>query len=207
MADLTDTANVDAAGATMNTDTSLVGNGYFLDEDSMASNDATKVPSQQSVKAYVDALVQGAVILQGDWDADTNTPNITGTTPTGYAWRVSVAGSTSLGGITDWAVGDMAVKTASSWLKIDNEDIAAVWGNISGTLSNQTDLQNALDAKQPLDATLTSISSLGNADQMIYTTATDVWAETPLTAFARTILDDASGSEVRTTIGAGTGDG
>lgn len=53
-ADVTDATNVNAAGATMNTDTSLSGNGYFLDEDNMASNDATKVPSQQSVKAYAD---------------------------------------------------------------------------------------------------------------------------------------------------------
>jgi len=54
-ADVTDTTNVDAAGATMNADTSLVGNGYFLDQDDMSGDDATKVPSQQSVKAYVDA--------------------------------------------------------------------------------------------------------------------------------------------------------
>jgi hypothetical protein len=54
LADVTDATNVAAAGATMDADTSLVGNGYFLDEDNMASDDATKVPSQQSVKAYVD---------------------------------------------------------------------------------------------------------------------------------------------------------
>lgn len=59
LADVTDAANVNAAGATMNSDTTLAGNGYFLDEDNMASNDATKVPSQQSVKAYVDAQVGG----------------------------------------------------------------------------------------------------------------------------------------------------
>lgn len=35
-------------------DTSLVGCGFFLDEDDMASDDNTKVPSQQSVKKYVD---------------------------------------------------------------------------------------------------------------------------------------------------------
>jgi hypothetical protein len=58
-ADVTDTTNVDAAGATMNTDTSLVGNGYFLDEDGLTSNDETKVPSQQSVKAYVDNGLSG----------------------------------------------------------------------------------------------------------------------------------------------------
>lgn len=42
------------ASATFDADTSLAGNGYFLDEDDMASDSATKVPSQQSVKAYVD---------------------------------------------------------------------------------------------------------------------------------------------------------
>jgi len=57
LADVTDATNVNAAGATMNSDTSLVGNGYFLDEDAMTSNDATKVPSQQSVKAYADTKV------------------------------------------------------------------------------------------------------------------------------------------------------
>lgn len=59
-ADVTDAANVDAAGATMNTDSSLAGNSYFLDEDSFASDSATKVPSQQSTKAYVDAQIIGA---------------------------------------------------------------------------------------------------------------------------------------------------
>lgn len=54
------TTNVDAAGATMNTDSSLVGNSYFLDEDNMASDDPNKVASQQSIKAYVDAQVAGA---------------------------------------------------------------------------------------------------------------------------------------------------
>lgn len=53
-ADVTDATNVAAAGATMDADTSLAGNGYFLDEDDMASDSATKVPSQQSVKAYSD---------------------------------------------------------------------------------------------------------------------------------------------------------
>jgi len=42
---------------TLNADTSLVGNSWFLDEDTMASNDAEKVASQQSVKAYVDTEV------------------------------------------------------------------------------------------------------------------------------------------------------
>lgn len=59
-ADVTDATNVDAAGATMNTDTTLAGNGYFLDEDTMSSDSATKVASQQSIKAYVDAAITAA---------------------------------------------------------------------------------------------------------------------------------------------------
>lgn len=44
------------------------------------------------------------------------------------------------------------------------------WGSISGTLSAQTDLQAALDNKQPLDAQLTSVAALtyaGNAGKFI----------------------------------------
>lgn len=59
-ADVTDATNVDSAGATMNSDTTLAGNGYFLDEDTMTSNDATKVASQQSIKAYVDSAITAA---------------------------------------------------------------------------------------------------------------------------------------------------
>lgn len=50
------TALTDTADITYNADTDLTGNGWFLDEDNMASDDPTKVPSQQSVKAYVDAV-------------------------------------------------------------------------------------------------------------------------------------------------------
>ena len=55
-ADVTDATNVNAAGATMNTDTDVSGNSWVLDEDNMSSDSNTKVPTQQSVKAYIDAL-------------------------------------------------------------------------------------------------------------------------------------------------------
>jgi len=66
LADVTDATNVDAAGATMNADTTMAGNGYFLDEDNMASDSATKVASQQSIKAYVDGITR---TLQQVFDA------------------------------------------------------------------------------------------------------------------------------------------
>ena len=52
-ADVTDATNVNAAGALMLSDTTTAGLGIVVDEDDMASDLATKVPTQQSVKAYV----------------------------------------------------------------------------------------------------------------------------------------------------------
>ncbi len=48
------------AGAVMNGDTSTAAMQFVIDEDSMTTNSATKVPTQQSVKAYVDASVIAA---------------------------------------------------------------------------------------------------------------------------------------------------
>lgn len=60
--------------------------------------------------------------------------------------------------------GKQDVLTAGTGITIENNVISttateAVWGNISGTLSDQTDLQNALNAKQDLISDLSSIRS------------------------------------------------
>jgi len=57
---------------------------------------------------------------------------------------------------------------------------------------------------QAYEASLQSISALGTgANKLIYTTGADTFAESSLTAFARTILDDADASTARTTLGLG----
>ncbi len=60
--------------------------------------------------------------LKGNWNASTNTPDLTTTPPpAGNVYVVSVAGATSLGGITDWKVNDWAVSLgAGAWTKINN---------------------------------------------------------------------------------------
>jgi len=57
------------------TETDLSGTDWMLDEDDLVSDDDTKVPSQQSVKAYIDALptggdllADGTVPLTANWD-------------------------------------------------------------------------------------------------------------------------------------------
>lgn len=57
-ADVTDATNVDAAGAVMNSDTTTAAMQFVVDEDNFNSNLDTKVPTQQSVKAYITATSQ-----------------------------------------------------------------------------------------------------------------------------------------------------
>lgn len=61
-ADVTDAANVNSAGAVMNADVSTASMSFVIDEDSMGSDTDTKVPTQQSVKAYIDSVAT----LDGD---------------------------------------------------------------------------------------------------------------------------------------------
>ena len=76
LADVTDAANVDAAGAVMNTDASTSGMSFVIDEDTMVTNSSTRIPTQQSVKAYVDGKVASGVTYEGGYNAGTNTPNL-----------------------------------------------------------------------------------------------------------------------------------
>lgn len=59
---------------------------------------------------------------------------------------------------------------------------------------------------QAYDAGLQSISGLTTlADRMIYTTAHDIYAATPLTAFGRSLIDDADAATARATLGIAIG--
>lgn len=85
-------------------------------------------------------------------------------------------------------------------------DVGSVDTTEFGYLNGVTSaIQTQLDNKQPLDAGLTSISGLTTAaDRMIYTTASDTYAVTTLSAFGRSLIDDAAASNARTTLGLGS---
>ncbi len=73
-ADVTDATNVADAGAVMESDTTTASMSFVVDEDNMASNLATKVPTQQSVKAYVDTQIGGENTLAEDDDVNITSP-------------------------------------------------------------------------------------------------------------------------------------
>ena len=183
-----------------------------------------KVPSSQLPSSVMD--------FKGNWNASTNTPTLAdGTGSAGDVFVVSVAGSQNLGsGSITFAAGDWVVYNGTIWEKsINSNAVASVFSrtgavtasngdytasNItnaaSGSISSVT-VQTAIDEldseKQPKDTGLTSISGLTTvANNMIYTTASDVYAVTTLSAFGRTLIDDATAGDARTTLGLGSAD-
>lgn len=102
-------------------------------------------------------------------------------------------------------LGNLATKS-----KINNSDwegtaLAVSNGGIGATTSSgaRTNLGLVIGTDvQAFDATLTSIGALGTAsDKIAYTTGVDTWAETALTGFGRTLIDDADAGTARTTLG------
>ena len=82
-----------------------------------------------ATKNYVDTEIgniPSGLAFEGNWNASTDTPTLAGTTQdNGKFWIVSVAGTTDLSGITDWAVGDWAIYVdngagTDAWQKVDN---------------------------------------------------------------------------------------
>lgn len=107
------------------------------------------------------------------------------------------SGATSFGASGDaYAVSHESDTTAHTAANIVNVPA----GNISA-ITVQAALNELDTEKQPLDALLTALSALTTtADKFIYFTGSDTPATSTVTAFARTFLDDTSGSGVLATL-------
>ena len=183
-ADVTDTANVNAAGAVMNSDTTTVDMSFVIDEDNMTSNSDTKVPTQQSVKAYVDANGGGGGIsnivedttpqLGGNLDAQSNNISSVGSLT---ATSLIKSGGTS----SQFLKADGSVDTntyLTSFTETNDLSAAVTWTNVpdanitqgsvtqhqaalSITESQISDLQSYLTSYTETD-TLANVTSRGN---------------------------------------------
>lgn len=86
-----------------------------------------------SGKLPIDQLppgIGGGLTWLGLWNASTNTPTITsGVGTNGDTYRVSVAGTTTIDGESDWGVGDWIMFDGTVWQKMDNSDaVTSVFG-------------------------------------------------------------------------------
>jgi len=83
-----------------------------------------------------------AFVLQGNWNASTNSPTLTsGVGTTGYVYTVNVVGSTNLDGETNWNVGDELYFTGSVWQKVGG---IALWSR-NGTILSPVNAGDELD--------------------------------------------------------------
>jgi len=89
-------------------------------------------------KVPVDQLpMDGCLTYKGTWNASTNTPTLSNGGGGGVQcdyYVVSVAGTTSLDGISDWEIGDWVINNGSAWQKIDNTDLVQSVNGKTGTV-------------------------------------------------------------------------
>ncbi len=79
------------------------------------------------IQTAINTALTGVLQFEGTWNASTNTPTLASNVGTsGDYYIVSVAGSTNLNGITDWAVGDWAVFGNTTWTKVDNTAVGSM---------------------------------------------------------------------------------
>ena len=65
-------------------------------------------------------LISSALVYKGTWNASTNTPALASGAGTANSFYiVSVAGSTTLNGISNWGVGDWATFNGTAWQRVE----------------------------------------------------------------------------------------
>lgn len=140
-------------------------------------------PSQKAAKTYIDAK-------SAEWDERSETL---------YA---AVANGVTNGDSHDHNGGDGAQIAHGNLSGIGTNTHAQIDAHIA-SVANPHNVTAVQAGAQPVDAGLTSLSAFPTvADRIVYSTAADTWAETPLTAAVRTLLDDATVAAMRTTLNA-----
>jgi len=141
----------------------------FLDEDNMASDSATAIPSQQSVKAYVDGSVAG-VAVTFEVAADSGTADIfqTGSTLTfsGTAGEVDTAINAGTNTLTFGLPATVNITTELDVPTIETGAVQAKDGTASFTIADSTGkVTSSADVEVQGTFTATSGAALqGNTD-------------------------------------------
>ena len=150
--------------------------GLTVAGSSIASTDSI-LTAFGKLQGQVNDLI-GGLQYQGTWNASTNTPNITsGVGTDGHFYIVSVAGNTTIDGVSGWQVGDWIVFHSPAWQKVDNtESVVSVngfTGAVTLTTSNISEGTNLYftDARA---RTAISLTTTGNSGASTYNNGTGV---------------------------------
>ena len=90
------------------------------------------------VQNQINGLIGGS-IYKGTWNASTNTPTLaSGVGSKGDYYIVSVSGTTTIDGISDWNVGDWIIYDGTAWQQVDNTDAVVSVNGYTGAVSLTT---------------------------------------------------------------------
>jgi hypothetical protein len=158
--------------------------------------------------ANIDSLVADTVDINGGTIDNTVIGATTPAAATFTNLTVSTGSTINFSGATVSNGGTFTTVTISGGTITGITDLAIADGGTGASTASaaRTNLGVAIGTNvQAYDAGLQSISGLTTtADQMIYTTSSDTYATASLTSAGRALLDDASASAQRTTLGLGT---
>jgi hypothetical protein len=167
----------------------------------MAQNNLGTVP----VQITSPSLTSGEVLFIQDLASQSafNASNVVKMNSNNGGSALQVLRVNSSGNALEWAT----VSIGSAYNTIQDEGTPLIQRTtlnfIGAGITASDDAVNSR-TNVTLDATLNSISNLGTgADKTIYTTGVDTWAETTLTAFGRSLIDDTDAATARTTLGLG----
>lgn len=153
--------------ASFNSTGGVQDSGYTIDDGQETSS---VLWSADKIRDEIDDAIGQTIQLQGSWDADTNTPTLPpDPLVVGDAWYVSVGGSSTLGDISSWATGEMAVYGTDGWFKIGSSQTSTIWGNVSGDITNQLDLVSYIS-----NSTVSNANTLDGHDSTYFATSGDV---------------------------------
>ena len=180
LADVTDATNVNAAGATMNTDADVSGNTWVVDEDDLTSDSATKVPTQQSVKAYTDS----------------GTQTLTNKTINTASNTITIAGAD---------VGSGTIAHERGGLEADVSAYSGLVKITGGATSAVDDLHDTATTKGDLlvrGASALGRVAVGSNDQMLVADSAEAsgvkWTDTPSESFVIACSDETTDIAVAT---------
>lgn len=140
-----------------------------------------KVPTAQ-----IPASLLGAVVYQGTWNASTNTPALaSGVGTKGYAYKVSVAGTTTLDGVGAWVVGDWVIFDGTAWDKIDGNpsEVTSVAGRTGAVTLAVADISGAAPLASPSFTGSVTLPSWTTAGRLASPAAGTVGYNTDLARF------------------------
>jgi len=125
----------------------------------------------KTVSSITNAI--GALNYKGTWDASTNTPTLaSGVGVKGDYYVVSVAGSTTLDGISNWGVGDWVTFNGTAWQRVEG----GADGNFVNLLVSGTSTLSGLTASTALalnsSKEVVSVTNTGSGSNVLATSPT-----------------------------------